>query len=260
MRPPFQPVTPINWPPFEAAELPPELRGDLKGILTPLHLATLELSRTISRYEMLAAIGRDWAFVNKINGTTAAPGMTTIKGCVYTAVVISLHALFDEAPTAVNLRAILNRVVRPEYLDRFRAFHKLANPTFDADQQRARLLRLQRRVNKGETGKALARLADLRNQIVAHLDTQPKFGDGWPANRDMVIVLAAATNMVVSLLRFAIVGRDVSPVLVRQNAQRQARALAEAIRPSVIGRLTEPGLCGSFFIPGLQPSARSGTK
>jgi len=241
MRPQFQPPTPINWPPFSAANLPPALIDELECILEPLYLATRELDRTVYRYEMLAALGRDWAFVNKINGTSAAPGLTTINGCIFTAVVVSLCAFFDDTPGAVNLRMILNRVVRPEYLDRFREFHTLTNPTFDTDWQRERLLRLQRRLNRGDTGKALARLNDLRNQIVAHLDTQPQFDDGWPVNADMAIVLAAVANTVISLVRFTIAERGVKPHEGRRNAQRQARALCAAIRPSVIGRRADLG-------------------
>ena len=79
MRPPYQLPTPVNRPPFEPTELPPALKDDLEGILRPLYLATLEVERTVCRYEMLAAIGPNWTFVNKINGTTVAPGMTTMR-------------------------------------------------------------------------------------------------------------------------------------------------------------------------------------
>jgi hypothetical protein len=50
--------TPSNWPPFEMAELPPQLVGELESILKPLYLATLELHRTAYRYEIMAALGR----------------------------------------------------------------------------------------------------------------------------------------------------------------------------------------------------------
>lgn len=259
MRPPFQSPTPVNWPPFEAAELPSELKDDLAGILRPFYLATLELGRTVCRYEVLAAIGRDWAFVSKVNGTTVAPGMTTIKGCINTAVVVSLHALFD--PKAVNLQAILNRVLRPQYADRFCSFHRSLKPGFDTDRERQRLLRLQRRLRNGDAGKALTRLANLRNQIVAHLDLQPEFSDGWPTGRDMAIVLAAATNIVVSLIHFIFPRRVVVPQDVRRNARLQAHALTRAIRPSNFGRLTGSALRGTFFSPGLYSptQGRAGT-
>jgi hypothetical protein len=221
----------INWPPFTAAELPLNLVGELECVLTPLYLATLELHRTIYRYELLAALGRDWTFVNKINRTALAPALNTIKGCVFTAIVVSLCAFFDDETDAVNLRAILNRVVRPEYLDRFRRFHRQRNAAVDTDKQHERLLRLQRRLRRGGTGKALARLNALRNQVVAHLDTQPEFGGGWPVVGEIRIVLVAVANIVISLTRFTIPDRPIRPSLGRRDAQRQARALCQAIQP-----------------------------
>ena len=90
----------------------------------PLYVETLALRRTVYRYGLVAALGGNQTFVSKINGTTAA------------------LAFFDEEPGAVNLRAILNRVVRPDYIDSFRDFHNTTNPTFDTDRQREHLLRL----------------------------------------------------------------------------------------------------------------------
>jgi hypothetical protein len=143
MRPQLEHTAGItNWPPFTAAELPPGLAGELEGILMPLYVATLALRRTVYRYELVAALGGNQTFVSKINGTTAAPALNTVKGCVYTAIVVSLCAFFDEEPGAVNLRAILNRVVRPDYIDSFRDFHNTTNPTFDTDRQHEHLLRL----------------------------------------------------------------------------------------------------------------------
>lgn len=220
----------INWPPFAPAELPPNLVGELQCILTPLYLATLELQRTVYRYELLAALARDWTFVHKINGTVLAPALNTIKGCIFTAIVVSLCAFFDDEADAVNLRAVLNRVVRLEYLDRFREFHSQSNAVFDADNQHERLLRLQRRLRRGDAGKAFVRLNDLRNQVVAHLDTQPEFDDGWPVVGDMTIVLAAIASIVISVVRLAIPGRVIRPALGRKDAQRQAYALCQAIQ------------------------------
>lgn len=228
--------TTSNWLPFTAAELPAPLVHELEGILRPLYIATLELHRTVYRYELLQALGRDWSFVRKVDGTTAAPALNTVKGCINTTLVTSLCAFFDENQGAVNLRTILNLVVRPSFLASFREFHTQTKPGFDTDWQRDRLVRLQRRLNRGETGKALARLNALRNQKVAHLDIDPSFADGWPIGHDMTIVLAATANIVISLVRFAIAGRRVRPLLGRQDARDQARALCRAIHPSVIGR------------------------
>ena len=49
-----------------------------------------------------------WDFVQRINGTTAAPPLNTFKGCVNTAIVMSLCAFFDKEAAAVNLMRILN--------------------------------------------------------------------------------------------------------------------------------------------------------
>jgi hypothetical protein len=131
-----------NWPPYTPAEVPPMLADDLKSILEPLYVATLELHRTVYRYELLAALGRNWDFVQRINGTTAAPPLNTIKGCINTAIVVSLCAFFDEAVSGVNLKTVLNCVLRPEYAMGFRQFHAATNPGFDVDRQLARLRRM----------------------------------------------------------------------------------------------------------------------
>ena len=170
--------------------------------------------------------------------------------------MVSLHALFDDDSGAVSLQAILNRVLRPQHTDRFRAFHRSADAGFDTDRERQRLLRLQRRLSRGDAAKSVARLGHLRNQIVAHLDIQPEFRDGVPTGRDMVIVLGAAANIVVSLVRFVFPKRKVVPQFVRRNAQLQARGFTQAVRPSNIGRLTDPTLRPIFFSPGLYSTPR----
>ena len=121
-----------NLAPYTRADLPPTLARELEGILEPLHVATLALHRTVYRHELQRAIGRNRDFVPRINGTTAAPPLTTIRGCLAESVVGSLCSFFDEHANAVNLKAILNCVLRPEYADRFREFHTIANPGFDA--------------------------------------------------------------------------------------------------------------------------------
>lgn len=172
-------VAASNWPPFTSVELPPSLVGELGCILEPLYVATLELHRTVYRYELLAALGRNWDFVQRINGTTAAPALNTVKGCVSTSIVLSLCALFDEEAGAVSLKKILNEVLRPEYADRFREFHATLDASFNVSHHLARLGRMQRRLRRGTIGKAIERLRDLRNQMVAHLDTKPEFGKGY---------------------------------------------------------------------------------
>jgi hypothetical protein len=52
----------------------------------------------------------------------------------------------------------------------------------------------------------------------------------------MTIVLAAVANIAISPVRFAIAGRRIIPLPGRLEAQGQARALCQAIKPSVIGR------------------------
>jgi hypothetical protein len=220
-----------NWPPYTPAEVPPMLADDLKSILEPLYVATLELHRTVYRYELLAALGRNWDFVQRINGTTAAPPLNTIKGCINTAIVVSLCAFFDEAVSGVNLKTVLNCVLRPEYAMGFRQFHASTNPGFDVDRQLARLRRMQRRLRRGNTGRAIERLSGLRNQMVAHLDVRPEFAKGYPVMADMGTVLAGVANIVVSLVRLVIPGRPVVPALGRRDARRQALALALAIHP-----------------------------
>jgi hypothetical protein len=219
------------WPPFTTAELPPSLVRELESILEPLYVATLELHRTSYRYELLAGLGRDRNFVDRINRTTAAPPLNTVKGCVNTAIVVSLCAFFDEESSAVNLKKTLNEVLRPEYADRFREFHATIDASFDASHQLARLRRMQRRLRRGNIGKAIERLRDLRNQMVAHLDTRPEFAKGYPVMADMTSVLAAVANIVISIVRLTIAGRGIIPARGRQDAQLQARALCLAIRP-----------------------------
>jgi hypothetical protein len=127
---------------------------------------------------------------------------------------------------------ILNRVLRPEYLEGFREFHAGINSTFDVDKNRDRLLWMRRRLRRGNTGKAIQRLNDLRNQMVAHLDSQPEFAKGYPLIVDMTIVLAAVANIVISLIRLIAPGRRIQPALGRQDARLQARALCLAIQPA----------------------------
>jgi AbiU2 len=221
-----------NWSPFQAEELPPSLVADLSEILKPLYLASLELHRTVYRYELFAALGRSRDFVNKINRSTSAPALNTVKGCVTTTLVMSLCAFFDEDGDAVNVRRILNRVLKPEYDEAFREFHSHQPFGRDAVALKQRLIRMQRRLNRGRTAAALARLRDLRNQIVAHLAIDPNLPLGHPALLDITLLLAAVTNLVVSLVRYVIATRDIAPSIGRDDAQEQARSLCNAIQPT----------------------------
>jgi hypothetical protein len=225
-------IVATNWPPYTPAELPPAVAGDLESILEPLYVATLELHRTLYRYELLRALGRDSEFVERINGTSAAPSLNTVKGCINTAIVASLCCFFDEDASAVNLRTILNRVLRPEYAERFCEFHASVDPSFDVRWQIGRLQRMQRRLKPGgSAGKAIERLSHLRNQMVAHLDRRPAFDRGYPVMADMSVVLAAVANVMVSTVRLTIPGRRIMPAWGRRDAQLQARALCLAIHP-----------------------------
>ena len=223
----------LVWPlaPYTRADLPPALADELESLLEPLYVATLALHRLVYRHELQRAIGRDRDFVPRINGTTAAPPLTTIRGCLAESVVGGLCSFFDEDADAVDLRAILNCVLRPEYADRFCEFHTITGAGLDVSRQRARLGRMQRRIRRGHVARAIGRLRDLRNQLVAHLDTRPEFAKGRPVMSDMDVVLGAVANIVVSVGRLVITGRQIVPAIARRDARLQARAFCLAIQP-----------------------------
>jgi hypothetical protein len=88
--------------PYTRADLPPALADVLESILEPLHVATLALHRMIYCHELQRAIGRNRDFVPRINGTTAAPPLTTIRGCLAESVVGGLCRFFDEDARETN--------------------------------------------------------------------------------------------------------------------------------------------------------------
>lgn len=223
-----------QWPPFGPDAYPEGMPAELVALLPSLHAACVVVTSAAYEHEMFRALGRDEAFLRKVNGTDVAPAIGVLRTCISDSLVLSLAMLFKSDPKAVNLRQLLNTVCRPEYTSFFVAAHRRCHPPLDSEHQRGRLIRMQRRINRDPLRACIQRLDDLRDQGVAHLDRAPKSDFEWPLMRDVSTAFAAAANITVSVLHY-MTWRRFNVRATCTHGITLTRALTQAIDPAALG-------------------------
>jgi hypothetical protein len=206
------------------------MSDDLRTGLAMLHRATNHFIVLAHRYEMYRAIARNRDFVMRINGTTSAAGLNTLRGALAATLVISLAALFDSEKGATSLYKVLNPVFIPSNAEALATIHHLILVPFDPDQVLDQLRRLRSRLSRPPIKGAVERLRDLRNQDVAHLDLTPEFPNGPALTGEIDLVYAISANIIVKCNLFY--GLRIRAADIRAEARAQAHVLSQAIRPS----------------------------
>jgi hypothetical protein len=219
----------LMLPPHPLVTMLPDMPAELRNALEGLRRATGHFLVVAHRYEMYRAIARDPAFVARINRTTAAEGMNTIRGALTATLVISLAALFDQNSDSTSLTRVLNSIIVSARAGTFAALHASFIPAIDTGPALDGLHRLRSRLSRAPLRGALDRLWDLRNQNVAHLDVDPTFPKGRALTGDIDLVHAASANTIVKANRFCGVHVRVSDV--RAEARSQALAFCRSIQP-----------------------------
>src|SRR5262249_53556285 len=143
-----------------------------------------------------------------------------------------LASLFDQSPRAIDLRRIVNVLLRPEHNEIFEQFHASFPVPYNTAAGRARLIQYRKKLNEGKLGVALKRILDLRNQGVAHLDQSPIYPSGRPLIRDADYVLAAACAIVWNANIFG-VGRNIDAAQVREICRGYASSFTEVIAKGI---------------------------
>jgi hypothetical protein len=105
-----------QWPSFEPDHYPKGMPPELVGLLPSLHAACVVVTSAVYEHEIFQALGRDEAFLRKVNGTDVAPAIGVLRTCISDSLVLSLAMLFKSDPKAVNLRQLLNTLCRPEHM------------------------------------------------------------------------------------------------------------------------------------------------
>jgi hypothetical protein len=219
-----------RWPPFSATEYPEGMPPELAELLPSLHAACVMVLSAVYEHELYRAFGRDQSFIDKVNGTDVAPAIGLLRTCISDSLILTLASLFKSDSRAVNLRPILNRLCDPRYTDFFVTEHQRRRPLLNTEHQRARLVRMQRRLNREPLRGCIQRLDDLRDQGVAHVDRSPKADFEWPFLRDVSVALAAAANITVTALHY-MTWRRFDVRASRQHAIRLRQAFTQAVRP-----------------------------
>jgi hypothetical protein len=219
-----------QWPPISAGEYPEEMPPKLVALLPSLHTACVMVTSAVYEHELYRALGRDQSFIDKVNGTAVAPAIDLLRTCISRSLILTLASLFKSDPKAVNLRHILNGLCDPRYTGFFVTQHQQLHPPLNTEHQRARLVRMQRRLNRESLRGCIQRLDDLRDQGVAHVDRWPKADFEWPFFRDVSVALAAAANITVTALHYMTTRRfDVRAAT--QHGVMLRQAFTQAVRP-----------------------------
>ena len=79
----------------------PDMPTDLRAGIEALRIATGHFLVVAHRYEMYRALARDKDFFTRINQTTAADGLNTVRGALVSSLVVSLAAS-DAHPCATG--------------------------------------------------------------------------------------------------------------------------------------------------------------
>lgn len=216
-------------PPHPIIGAVPDMPDALRAGLEVLRRATGHFLIVVHRYEMYQALARDGEFVARINLSTAAAGLNTIRGALAATLVISLAALFDQDSDATALTRALNSIITSANTVPFATLHPAFTPPIDTDRALNGLRRLRSRLSREPLNKAISRLRDLRNQDVAHLDVDPDFRKGPARTGDIDLVYAASANIIVKANRFC--GVTVRTSDVCAEARSQALALCRSTQP-----------------------------
>jgi AbiU2 len=226
----MQPIIPapqMNFPHLEMSD-------DLRAGMAILDRATNHSVVASHRYEMYRAIARDADFVARINMTSCASGLNTVRGALVATLVISLAALFDQSRDATSLHKVLNPFLSPANAAAFAAIHHTFFVPIDSDRMLSLLRRLRFRLSRNPLKGAIERLRDLRHQDVAHLDLNPAFPKGPALTSDIDLVYAVSANVIVKCNRFC--GLDIRASEIRANARSQAHTLCQSVLPSPMSR------------------------
>jgi hypothetical protein len=219
-----------QWPPFVPAEYPNGMPPELVALLPSLHAACVIVLSATYEHELYLAFGRDREFIGKVDGTPVAPAIGLLRACISKSLILALASLFKSDPKSVNLRHIIKALCDPRHTDFLAAAHQTITPHVNTARERARLVHMQRRLNRGPLKACIQRLDDLRDQGLAHIERVPKADFEWPFIRDVSVALAAAANMAVTSLHF-MTWRRFDVQASRQHAFALRHAFTQAIRP-----------------------------
>jgi hypothetical protein len=219
-----------QWPPISAGQYPEGMPPELVALLPGLHAACVMVTSAVYEHELYRAFGRDQSFLDRVNGTDVAPAIGLLRACISDSLILTVASLFKSDPRAVNLRHILNKLCDPLYTDFFVTQHQRLHPPLNTEHQRARLVRMHRRLNREPLRGCIQRLDDLRDQGVAHVDLSPKPDFEWPFVRDVSVALAAAGNITITALHY-MTWRRFDVRASRQHGIMLRQAFLRAVRP-----------------------------
>lgn len=189
------PFTPNYYPPFDLRELPQRPSPRMSKALDALYFATVEIHRTLYRIALLREITSNPTFIKQIGQSPAIRPMLTVRGGLSFVVVMSICSVFDVNGSSASLRRVLKTLTDRREEECLRRLHEEANTQIDLDEALARLRRQQERLNSREVGDALARMKDLRDKELAHLDVAAEFVRGKPKFGDIYRTFVFAANV-----------------------------------------------------------------
>jgi hypothetical protein len=217
-----------RWQNYREEDLPPNASPALREAFSRLDAATEQTRRALNVHYLFIEMKRTRPFAAAVNNTRVADGANVVASALIIDLIIKLASLFDRDPKAIDLRRIINSLLRPEHARVFEQFHASFSVPYDAAAGRARLNRYRKMLGEGKLGAALRRIVDLRNQGIAHLDQNPSYPDGRPWIRDTDYALAAACAITWNANAFA-VGRFIDAAQVRKICRGYASSFTGVI-------------------------------
>lgn len=185
---------------------------------------------------MFKELARRRETVNAINRSSISYGVRVVVGALVRDLVISLGAIFDPDPRALNLERVLSELVRQDNVETFRRFHASWPVPHKTDVILASLRLRLRRIKRGKLADAIKRVRDLRSKAIAHIDLDPEFEAGRLKVWEVDYVLAAAAGAVVEANLFA-TGRSLDPSQIARASRKQIAAFSRVLRQQTLENL-----------------------
>lgn len=218
-------------------KVPADATDDLLNAIRTLHAATRRAITCVQSLELYRALTRlqeqhGDELGEALTGSIEALTVVTLRD-----LTVAITGLHDDDAKAINVRKVIGEVCKPAHRPALERFHAVRDPAYDLGAALAALTLKARRLKKPSVRKALVRVKDVRDKMVAHYDMNPDFANGHATIRDIGLALAA-TGSALYECNLVALARPYDVRRIRATGRDEARVLVETLLAGVEARDT----------------------
>ena len=179
MRKPAWPTTEVHvspgsggvWPDLITPEQLVQMPRKLQKAAIILGVAVSEMSSLLTLYEM-AVILNNPTFMGKMLPTPGYAALYNVVVSIFSSIYIGLDALLGMEDNSVNLKRVINIVIRKDERNLILDFYLQTSieARIDAERMIERIVQLRNRLNKGKSFDSFLHVKNMRNKRLAHFD------------------------------------------------------------------------------------------